>query len=778
MIPGAVFISVNEADQADIQIRFEDIMSSIPVSTIHCIEEKHRMLRRSVTAINILAIMVLLFQGSTSQARQAATPDNIEGTFSIVWGDSEYASTGPFTNYYLTSGPGRTVQLLISEEVLSSAGGALALDRQMVSVSGAWQTDGNSMPVQTIIPTSGSTWSPEGIYGPQPWVSILCKFNDVPAEPNNLNFFNQMYSAQYPGLDHFWRQNSYDLANLQGSGAFGWFVLPHPRAYYFNGSGNLIHERAALDCTQVADSTVNFNNYVGINMMFNDNLDCCAWGGAWYLCLDGTCQVWRMTWEPPWGYQNIGVIAHETGHGFGLPHSLGNCLAGYDNRWDVLSDVWSNGTDPSFPQFGTQGQHTIAYHKEMLEWITPDQQYTARVNTGKTITLERLALPQSDNYLEARILINNSTQHYYTLEVRQPIAQQINYDKWLPGFAVIIHDIDLTRGDPAVVIDPDGDCNTGDAGAMWTTGEVFRDANNGISVTIGQSTGSGYIVTINNQFTPMESVAISAEDSGWVEESILFTAAASPSNATTPITYTWEATGLSPVVHVGGTFDQLDFSWDSVGTKLITVTAENNGSSVMDTHTILIDSLIPIVSVTGPEDVIVGKDITFMATSVPTDVVLPITYTWQVDGEALIVKTGGYTDTLELAWDTPGPKQVKVTAENAHGSTSDEMPVMVRIPPESLVISGQGRGFVNQDYTFMAAVLPITATVPFTYTWWLDGIATITEVDGSVNEQTFTWNEPGLHTISVTASSPAGAVMDEWTITVYMEIYLPLALRQ
>ena len=86
--------------------------------------------------------------------------------------------------------------------------------------------------------------------------------------------------------------------------------------------------------------------------MFNDLLDCCAWGGGWYACLDGLCQTWRTTWEPPWGYQNIGVIAHETGHGFGLPHSLGNCQQGYDNRWDVLSDVWSNSTDPNIPQYG------------------------------------------------------------------------------------------------------------------------------------------------------------------------------------------------------------------------------------------------------------------------------------------------------------------------------------------------------------------------------------------------------------------------------------------
>ena len=41
-----------------------------------------------------------------------------------------------------------------------------------------------------------------------------------------------------------------------------------------------------------------------------------------------------------------------------------------------------------------------------------------------------------------------------------------------------------SRDEPAIVIDQDGDCNTGDAGAMYTPGEVFTDAENGISVSI------------------------------------------------------------------------------------------------------------------------------------------------------------------------------------------------------------------------------------------------------------------------------------------------------
>ena len=68
---------------------------------------------------------------------------------------------------------------------------------------------------------------------------------------------------------------------------------------------------------------VYFPSFVGINLMFNDDLDGFAWGGSFTLLRDGVTRTYRMTWVPPWGYENQGPIAHEMGHGFGLPHSSG-----------------------------------------------------------------------------------------------------------------------------------------------------------------------------------------------------------------------------------------------------------------------------------------------------------------------------------------------------------------------------------------------------------------------------------------------------------------------
>ncbi len=731
------------------------------------------MVRRIFFLFNIAAVMALLMQGGYLHSGRASAPVTVEGTFLIIWGDGLGGSSDTELSYYLSTVQNDPIQLIVDEELLKSVGGSIGLNRKPVILQGIWDDLGKALLVQTITLAEGEQATPQGVYGPQPWVSIMCKFKDYADEPNNLQYFKNMYSMEYPGLDHFWRQNSYDLANLEGSDAFGWYMLPQNRDYYVYND-QLDFGRAAEDCTAVADADVYYPDYVGINLMFNYTLDCCAWGGAWQLNRDGHNQVWRMTWEPPWGYQNIGVIAHETGHGFGLPHSLGNCQNGYDNRWDVLSDVWSNGSDPTW---GTMGQHTISYHKELVEWIKPGEYFTANPGTVSTITMERLALPQTNNYLAARIPINGNAEYFYTLEVRQQTDNLIDYDKWLPGFAVIIHDVEVSRPEPAIVIDQDGDCDTGDAGAMYTPGEVFTDMANGITVSIEQATDSGYVVTINNRYTVVENVEITSPTEGNLGESVPFTATVSPEDAATPITYIWEATGIPPVQHSGDTVDNVEFTWEEAGTKTITVTASNAGGSVVDTHIIEIDKKVPIVSVSGLNNSIVGVTNIFTATVIPDDLMLPITYTWQASGLATITHTAGLSDTANFTWENPGTQLITVTVENVEGSSLDTISVDVLMPPLSVEVSGPKAGEVGDSSIFTSTVFPISATVPITYVWSVDGEVVITHTSGITDSVMIDWEEPGMHMVSVSATNPAGSVEEDWTFTVYIRVLIPISMR-
>jgi M6 family metalloprotease-like protein len=432
------------------------------------------------------------------------------GWFSIIWGDGPEGASQ--TVYTLTDNSGQTTVLVMNETLTQSLGGVLSLNRKYVSVQGVWaaplSVQGASMVLSVTsisLALSPGTKAPGGnvlsaVIGSKPWVSIMCKFSDYNDEPKNLAYFQGMYANTKPGLDHYWRELSYGIANVAGSSAAGWFVLPHTEAYYnptdTQGGTNL--NLLAADCIAVADASVNFALYSGINMMFNTNFDNgYAWGGGGYLTLDGVTRFWSTTWEPPWAYSDISVIQHEMGHGFGLPHSSGAYGQTYDNAWDVMSKDRYNCAAATDPTYGCIGQHTISYHKNLLGWISSGQKFTAGQNISTTITLEQLALPQTGNYKMAQIPIDGSSTHFYTIEARRLTG----YDIKLAGAAVIIHEVDITRDIPAHVIDADGNGNTADAGAMWVVGETFTDASHGISVTVLLATSTGFQVSINTLHT-------------------------------------------------------------------------------------------------------------------------------------------------------------------------------------------------------------------------------------------------------------------------------------
>jgi hypothetical protein len=335
-------------------------------------------------------------------------------------------------------------------------------------------------------------------------VNVLCKFSDVSTEPHEVSWFDAEMSSSYPGLDHYWRQLSEDRINLAGTASVGWYMLPQPRSYYVydrnsDGVDDLDHDRAVVDCTGVADNDVFFPDFVGINLMFNADLDCCAWGGSRTLNIDGQTKTYRVTWEPPWGYENQGVLAHEMGHGFGLPHSSGPYDAVYDSRWDVMSSIFGN-CPPHHSTYGCIGVHTISYHKDLLAWIPAQRKYTPSPGSVQAITLERLGEPTTtDHFLVAQIPIDGSPGQFYTVEARRLAG----YDATLPSKAVVLHRVDPAGGRPARVVDPDGNGDPNDAAAIWLPGETFRDEANLVAVTVESETATGFVVTIEYRAAPI-----------------------------------------------------------------------------------------------------------------------------------------------------------------------------------------------------------------------------------------------------------------------------------
>ncbi|MCY4388361.1 MAG: BACON domain-containing protein [Desulfurellaceae bacterium] len=168
----------------------------------------------------------------------------------------------------------------------------------------------------------------------------------------------------------------------------------------------------------------------------------------------------------------------------------------YDSYWDVMSG-WPP-TLFSHPEYGDVAVHTIAYHKDFLGWIPPDRKYVAAPDSTQTITLKRLAQPGAEGYLLAQIPIGRSRTDFYIIEARLFAG----YDDEIPDEAIVIHKVDTAREDRlAQVVDVDNNGDPNDAGAMWTVGEIFTDAENNLQVSIDAAYASGYRVTINTDPT-------------------------------------------------------------------------------------------------------------------------------------------------------------------------------------------------------------------------------------------------------------------------------------
>jgi hypothetical protein len=435
----------------------------------------------------VAALAMALATRAGGAVAQTGGTQTVSGILSVIEGDP-LGFSGPhqLKTYVVDEQDGtRWTPVTLSQTQIQQAGGLQALKNRRVTISGTPAGNATSPPPGEPAPltaqslalgSSGPVALTAGVNGSTPVINILCKFADIGDEPSDRNYFNSLVGTSYPGLDHYWRENSYNAVNLSGSVSTGWLTLPSPRAAYVGTSANL--GLLYTDCRQQAvNAGFSPSSFAMLNLMFNANLDCCAWGGS----RGGE----RVTWMPPGGYENQALLAHEMGHGYGLPHSNFNGGDTYDNAWDVMSGaLWSDVTHPSF---GSVGMHINSYHKDLLGWIPAAQKYVLPAGGTATISLERTAQPTTTNPRMIQIPLGNG--RFYTVEARR----NVGYDTGTPGEAVVIHEVVPTRTEPAWVIGSDGR-----TGAMWTVGETFTDALAGVMVRVELVSASGFVVTVSS----------------------------------------------------------------------------------------------------------------------------------------------------------------------------------------------------------------------------------------------------------------------------------------
>lgn len=462
-----------------------------------------------LVARTVLPGVALALVCAATPAAQPVT--ELQGGLELVWGDRapDDNARGDRLIGSLVLDDGRRIALDVDSARLA-AGDLYALQGHRIAVLAAADVLSGAgvdaaTPLRTDAVVSAEPAQPaaalSAVTGSQPWVTLACKFSDIASEPRDLGYFQTMLSNGAGRLDDYWRTVSYGKVDVAGSAAFGWFTLPHARSYYIPASGSADLDKLFADCTGVANATVDFSKFVGINQMFNGDLDGYAWGGNRYTTLDGKSGSWRVTWEPPWGYQHEAPLAHEMGHGFGLPHANNSDLDSdpYDNPWDVMSDCWHNATSDA--TFGTQPKHISIYHRDRLGWIDAARKLTiGTAGTQANLPLDAAELASSPNLQMIVVTLPGApATHYYTVEARRAGVAGDAYDQNLAGSAVIVHEIDTTRKEPAWSVDaqapPANIAN--DPGSMFTIGETWVAPAGAFMLSVTSASANGFVVTVN-----------------------------------------------------------------------------------------------------------------------------------------------------------------------------------------------------------------------------------------------------------------------------------------
>ncbi|MEO7431834.1 MAG: hypothetical protein ABIR62_07380 [Dokdonella sp.] len=428
------------------------------------------------------------------------------GTLELRWGDPPPGSgAAPRFEARITDADGH-VQAIDAQQALRASQDLFSLyGREVDVIAQPGLRTGDTLVPESIMASGVSVQATQmpRVLGSQPWVTLLCKFADITDEPRDIPYFTGTLSNDPGRLDQYWRDVSYDKVDIVGSEVHGWYTLPHPRVHYVPLNADGSDGRADLDalwndCTHVADVSVDFTPFVGINTMYNANLDCCAWGGGHRATLDGVNKIWYSTWEPPWGYANEAPLAHEMGHGFGLPHANNSDRDSdpYDNPWDVMSDAWDHAGGDS--TFGAQPKHIGIWSRDHLGWIDSARKVTISDDGSVTgIVLDRASLIGSTNpqMIEVTLPAPEPASHYYVIEARKRVS---GFEVNLAGDAVIIHEVSLGRSEPAWSVDasvPPANV-ADDPGSMFVVGEQWTEPGGAFTVHVTAQTAEGFVLDV------------------------------------------------------------------------------------------------------------------------------------------------------------------------------------------------------------------------------------------------------------------------------------------
>jgi M6 family metalloprotease-like protein len=307
-------------------------------------------------------------------------------------------------------------------------------------------------------------------------------------------YFNRLFSNEWPGMGHYWRSVSYGKVRVEGE-AVDWIDLPgNWEDYCDTENGVKVFNRQKLaDAVATRYSMKNFDAIALFPNIRDERMN------ATPMMVKMQGKTFPGIYVPDYGI-SVQVCAHEMGHAFGFDHTFG--VRHGDGRWDVmgLGGSWGN----RHLRFGAIPSDVNAYHKMRVGWISEAQ--TLRIEPGmeKEFHLERLSEPTREGYLTAVIKPANAGRFFWTLEARM----RSGYDMGsVPAEGVVCFQCDPDRIDPTVtiarltavstVVDNDNNGNVKNEGtAAWQAGKTYVNTQYQFSVTVVSRDATGWTVRV------------------------------------------------------------------------------------------------------------------------------------------------------------------------------------------------------------------------------------------------------------------------------------------
>ncbi len=308
---------------------------------------------------------------------------------------------------------------------------------------------------------------------------VLCKFSDhvYGTHTRDRNDYDVLMNAiggdptlaPTGSVKDCYLENSYGTMTLESTVA-AWVTLPQTEAYYVGGSGAYgIYgtfpnnaQGMVRDALDLVDSMIDFGEFDTDNDGYIDAIDIIhsgygaetgggnwIWSHRWSLyqvsasgwtsndtnSLGQYVKVYDYHTEPAlWGTSGtnivrFGVIAHETGHFFGLPDYYDT-----DDGGEGIGSFGMMGNSWGFDFSQLHPPHFSAYSKAFLGWLTP----TVITNPGI------YTAPQVEtNPTAYRVDLNYPSGEFLLIENRQPVG----IESAMPQGGLVIWHVDEGKSD-------------------------------------------------------------------------------------------------------------------------------------------------------------------------------------------------------------------------------------------------------------------------------------------------------------------------------------------